>query len=257
MRKAVESVFLKWSEQFEGSVSWMYQDILGLVSTGIGNLIDFGKPVPDMNAPRLTGEPPEAALTLPWYWKLDGRPASRSDIASEWHAVKAHPTAAKRGHRVLEGLTNLRLSEDGIRELVLGKARLNEVTLRARFPHFDEWPAEAQLATHSMAWACGPAFHFPALAAALNAGDFYSAAARCHIDDSHNPGVTPRNAANVWLYECAQRVQVNGEDRETLRLHDGSVILPEPEETAPNTMPIIHANLDWSSLYEQSKKNEE
>ena len=41
--------------------------------------------------------------------------------------------------------------------------------LAKRFPEWEEWPADAQLATLSMAWACGPAFRFPRLEAALRA----------------------------------------------------------------------------------------
>lgn len=228
-RQSVIDKFAAFSESFEGAVSWMYLDILGLVTVAIGNLID---PMP-------------MALGLPFVDKTTGVPATRDGIAAEWSQVKNHPTAAKQGHRVLEGLTRLRLTPEGIAQVVNEKRELNEGILKKRFhctQHTDcaahpdlgaecptfgflSWPADAQLATHSMAWACGPMFHFPSLEAALKARDFAKAAATCHIDDSHNPGVTPRNAANKKMYTLAAKVVSDGLDPEPLYFYDG---LPQP-----------------------------
>ena len=50
MHPSVKSVFPSFSTKLEGRVPWMYCDVLGLVTIGIGNLID----------------PEEAALHLPF-----------------------------------------------------------------------------------------------------------------------------------------------------------------------------------------------
>lgn len=164
----------------------MYLDVLGLVTVAIGNLID----------------PISTALGLP-FRKTNGNLASRDEIAAEWQRLKADPHAASLGYRYAQRMTTLRLDPDGISSLVLGKLDSNNTELRLRFPDFEDWPADAQLATHSMAWACGPAFHFPALALALRAHDWMKAADEAHINTTNNPGVVPRNMANRMLYRNA------------------------------------------------------
>lgn len=186
MRSSVRLAFVEFSARFEGVVPWMYLDVLGLVTVGIGNLVD----------------PISAALSLPFV-RPDGSPATRDEIAAEWQRVKSHPTAAKQGHRVLKGVTSLRLTPEGIERVVYGKLDLNEAELRRRFPAWDSWPADAQLATHSMAWACGAWFRFPRLADALNALDFEEAERQCRINEKGNPGVAPRNIANKAMYRNA------------------------------------------------------
>jgi hypothetical protein len=178
----------------------MYTDILGLVTIAIGDLID----------------PVELALGLPFV-HADGSPASHAEIAAAWHAVKSDPRGPHLGWRYTAQLTTIRLTDEGVSEVVARKLDQNEADLRRRFPDFEEWPADAQLATHSMAWACGSGFRFPKLAAALLARDFETAARECHIDTDgpdhipntadDNNGVKPRNAANVILYENAAKVQ--------------------------------------------------
>jgi len=49
--------------------------------------------------------------------------------------------------------TSLRLTPEGIHQLVARKLALNHEILESRFPDINEWPADAQLATHSMSWA--------------------------------------------------------------------------------------------------------
>ena len=58
----------------------------------------------------------------------------------------------------------------------------------------------------SMAWACGPGFVFPQLAAALRAQDFRLACTHCTISEAGNPGIVPRNVLNRRLYLNAARV---------------------------------------------------
>jgi len=58
-----------------------------------------------------------------------------------------------------------------------------------------------------MAWACGAGFVriFPRLAKALDVGDFAAAARECHINETGNPGLKPRNVANKMLFRNASR----------------------------------------------------
>lgn len=186
MRPAVRANFVAFTEPLEGSCSYLYADVLGLVTTGIGNLVD----------------PVMYALDLPWK-RPDGSRASRDEIALAWHTVKDDPHAARLGHRYAARLTTLRLAPEDVSALVLGKLDANDAALRKRFPEWEQWPADSQLATHSMAWACGPNFRFPRLEAALRARDFLLAAEECHMRTDGNPGIVPRNTANRILYRNA------------------------------------------------------
>ena len=220
MRDSVRAAFVDFTTKFEGEVPWMYLDVLGLVTIGIGNLID----------------PIQTAMNLPFI-REDGSPADRAEIAAEWLRIKNHPTAARQGHRATEHVAKLRLLDDGVYSLVQGKLHQHDVYLRGRFPDFADWPADAQLATHSMAWACGPAFAFPLLATALRDGDFTTAASECHIAEFHagvfNAGIVPRNKANGILYRNAATVRAGGLDPEPLRY---PVDLSE-EVTQPELVP--------------------
>ncbi len=182
MRGSVRDAFISFNSPFEGIVHWMYADVKGLVTVGIGNLID---PLPK---------------GLPFVDKGTGLPASEAAILADWTRIKGDKSLAKLGHRACEHITQLRLTGTGVERLVYGKLDEMAGYLAKRFPEWEIWPADAQLATLSMAWACGPAFHFPKLEAALRDQDFIAASNECHINETGNPGVKPRNAANVALY---------------------------------------------------------
>lgn len=190
MRDVVRDAFVRFTGPMEGVVPWMYQDVKGLVTVAIGNLID----------------PIQYALPLP-FKKADGSFATRDEIAADWLRVKGHPGLATAGHRAAERIAQLRLDDEGVQLVVSRKLAQNADHLRRRFLEWDEWPACAQLATLSMAWACGPAFQFPMLAAVLNAQDFAEAAKQCHINEAGNPGLIPRNKRNKTLYRNAARVR--------------------------------------------------
>ncbi len=181
MRPAVERVWMTFSERFEGRLPFMYLDRKGLVTTGVGNLIDS----------------PAAALTLPWA-RPDGLPASRVDIENAWHKVKGRQDWRDRGGRAFGPLTTIRLSDAAIDGLVFRKLAENERAARERFPGYDTWPADAQLAILSMAWAAGAHVfaRFPKMCRALHGGDFEVAAAECELS---GVGVEPRNEANRIL----------------------------------------------------------
>jgi hypothetical protein len=248
MKASVREKFVWFTARYEGVVPWMYLDVKGLVTTAIGNLID----------------PIQYALPLPFVHP-DGRAASKDEIAAEWARVKNHPTAAKDGHRILKAVTSLRLTEEGIAKVVGAKLDLNWTFLKGRFPEIDSWPADAQLATLSMAWACGPAFRFRLLEAALRAQNFAMAAIECKMDTRGNPGLVPRNVANKILYRNAHVVgQFDVYNPETLYyprdLNDERETEPEfhygpPEDddepTPPPTRraPVISDLADFRKVY--------
>lgn len=200
MRQAVVSVFPTFSKAFEGYIHSFYLDVKGLVTTGVGNLIDT----------------PEEARKLPWKHP-DGRLASGSEITAAWHAVKAAQPALH--WKLYEHLTDLRLTDSDIDALVIGKLASNADYIKLHhFPGWDDFPADAQLGIMSMAWACGPGFphtfvNFATFAARQHWG---SAGLCCKIHEEGNPGVVPRNHANALCFENAAIVQTTGLDPEIL-----------------------------------------
>src|SRR5262245_24352577 len=102
---SVRDAFIKFSEPLEARVHWMYLDVKGLVTTGVGDLID----------------PVGRALALPWIHADDGAAATASEISDEWQLVKSRTDLAQSVFTAFEPLTRLRLTDASIDSLVLSK----------------------------------------------------------------------------------------------------------------------------------------
>ena len=102
MRQAVANKWLSINSQWEGYLPYMYLDVRGLVTTGMGNLID----------------PISLATALPWQ-RADGSPASQSEIVAAWQAVKARTDLESGYGQAYAQVTSLRLSKEAINALVL------------------------------------------------------------------------------------------------------------------------------------------
>jgi GH24 family phage-related lysozyme (muramidase) len=204
MYDSVRNAFIGFTTNYEGRINWMYLDIKGLVTIGIGNLID----------------PVELAVGLPMVQKSGGAAASEDDIRSEWATVKGHTELAQQGWRAAGAVTNLTISDADIDTLVLAKLEANATALKntSEFSGFESWPADAQLGILSMAWGLGPGFgpSWPHFRAACGAGDWNTAAAQCRIDETGNPGVRRRNDADQQLFQNAAAAVASGADLSTL-----------------------------------------
>jgi hypothetical protein len=212
MQQSVRDYFNLFSAKFEGRLGFMYLDVKGLVTTGVGNLID----------------PIGSAMLLPWVHKSDGTPASTTEISQEWNDVKSHQEMAPKGGGYFGSMTQLMLTDDAIDSLVLSKLEENERYLKNRFPQYDNWPADAQLGLLSMAWAMGPSFKFPRFETAVNSRppDFDMAAIESHMNDAGNPGLTPRNVANVLLFRNAASAVIRGMPFSTLYYPSDAATIP-------------------------------
>lgn len=205
-RAAVFPAFLPLTRQFEGgeSIAWPFLDVKGLVTTGMGLLIDD---------PSMGG--------LPWLHNAGG-PASPAEIADAYQTVKAAQDHSQLGggNAYWQNLTDLRLDADGFAQAVQNKFSSNENVMRGAFPAFDVYPADAQLGLHLLAWAMGPAFapKYPKFSAALRSSppDFATAAQESHLSEVGNPGVHPRNVAMLVAFSNAQAVQDSGSDPDAL-----------------------------------------
>lgn len=199
MKASVRANFVAMSVPWEGQVNHFYADVKNLITIGIGSLVD----------------PIETALVLPMY-RLDGVRANRQEIRDDWNAVKRNPHAARLGHRFAAKLTTLRMRDEDVYALTLAKLDANDKILQSRFPDFESLPADAQLSLHSLAWACGPHFHFPKMQAALAQRDFLTAAVESKMNEKGNPGLIPRNRGNRLMLQNAHVVECSGLDPELL-----------------------------------------
>ncbi|HZM26941.1 MAG TPA: hypothetical protein VFB89_06270 [Gemmatimonadales bacterium] len=198
MRQVVKEAWLEFTEPLEGGLNYLYADKLNLITTGYGNLVD----------------PLSMAMALPWM--IDGRAARPDEIATAWWTIKNDPNSAWRGHTYAKTLSALRLLPEAVHDLVYGKLRSNDAELGEAFAEFEEWPAMAQMAMHSWAWACGAHSPFPELFKALRKQDFAAAAVHIHINEDgadrihgtadDNRGLIPRNVANKILMRNAAKV---------------------------------------------------
>ncbi len=192
MHAAVRNAWRRFNESLEGLTTWMYLDVKGLVTTGMGNLID----------------PVQVALELTWRDAND-QPASADAVGQEWHRIKQNLALAHQGAQAARAVATLHLAESEIDALIQRRLDQNAAILQASpaFDDFDAWPADAQLALLSMAWAMGPGFGpgFPQFSRACAALDFSAAAADCEMNATGNPGLVRRNAANRQAFLYAAR----------------------------------------------------
>ena len=196
MRQTIKDNFSAFTAQLEGAVPWMYQDQLGLVTTGLGNLIDS------------VG----AAQALPWRHGENGPLATPAEVSAAWMLAKGATTDSQgRSAKATGGgqpfwgtLSDLRLDAAGISQLVSGKLDQVETDLKGALPAWETWPADAQLATLSMAWAMGSGFvaKFPSWKAAVtqNPPNWAGAAAQSHMQ---GVGIDDRNEINKELFLSA------------------------------------------------------
>lgn len=241
----------------------MYCDVLNLVTTGVGNLIDAGpNQNPGGNSPsavraRLNNVVSPAAMapamSLPWKLKgpgwttknpvaLDGI-VSQSAIAEAWTTVKrqneAVPDFSQQGGFKYAGLTALTLDMQAMKDLFTRTLNSFDASLAKRHPQYATAPADAQQAMMSMAWANGPNFDFPKFAAAVQARDWAQAAVESYFKGG---GGTPdkrtgRNADNVIMFNNANVVEKGGGDLDLLIFPgtSSSVVPVRPGVILPNT----------------------
>lgn len=231
MREVVRSAFHEFSGPLEGrELRHMYLDSVGinargdedgtgrkgLVTTATGCLID----------------PVSMATGHPWLHP-DGRLASLAEIVACWSLVKARQDLRRHGGMIydrLEGNT-LRLSPDAARNLVDRRLTWFDAELSQVFPDYESWPACAQLFALSWSWAVGVHARYPRMIAALNKGDYETAAEECTITPQRGT-IVKRNAANRILLRNAARVRDFKLDHDEINWK--SVIGVSDAETQPD-----------------------
>lgn len=223
MRTAVKDYFVKFSQPFEGIVNTPYLDKRGLVTVGMGDLID----------------PVNLGWDLPWL-RADGSRATQSDFIGEWNTIKGldgtngKPDAAREGWVTAARYAKLHLSDADVQALVSAKLESDAAVLRKRVRNYDYMCCDAQLFLHSWAWAVGPQANYNRMLKLLGDNKYYDAIAECDINPKVGTIIT-RNSANHQLLMNAQRVYV----RSTQYAPDNPMYL-DPDK-------LMYPGLDGSS----------
>jgi len=177
MRPSVLSAWKPWNVPNEGWTNFPYPDSIGLLTVGMGDMID-----PDRG-----GDP----YSLPW--TIGGAPADATTVRDQLEALKAlYPGVQS---LAAAPYTTIRLSDDAILALIANRIAANEVDLRKSFPNWDSFPADGQAAIMSKAWAMGsgfvPVLGFTKFAELVNAGQWAASIPEGHY---HGAGTQGRQA---------------------------------------------------------------
>ena len=206
-RASVVNSFIPWSGPFEGPLlPYAYTDVDGWVTTGTGNMIDAATPgqKKGVNCGKGTSTPcgqatPTAkARSMPWVG---------GSIDADWTAIKA--AWPRTQSTACAGITHARLPQAYLVQLAMDQMKANERDILKMVPGFASLPADAQLALHSMMWAMGSGAlaTYKGLLAAVNSGDFLTAAAQSHM---RGDGIDMRNLANKLLFTNAAAIKAAG-----------------------------------------------
>lgn len=177
-------------EWFEGAIPWMYLDTRGYVTVGVGLML------PDV----------AAAQKLPFM--AGSRAASEEEIGAEYARVEAMAMGRPAlYYRKDNGLVLEKAEIDSLLRTVLAGF---EGELRGKLTGYDGFPDGVKLALLDMAYNLGPVglLHgYPALIAAVEAGNWAKAASNCF---RHGPGA----ARNQWTQKMFLQNVVGALDAE-------------------------------------------
>ena len=177
MHSSAKERFVEYLREFEGFANWMYLDSRGLVSTGIGILLD---PY-ETYCRRL-------CKNVSWYDKDPRQKASDAELQKEFELVKSKngpagapvwtkdPATNFASYRTFEPITRYRLNEADVVKEVLNITAIKESSCRQYFgPAYDTYPADVQVVLTQMAYGGGLAARKDDLKPLLAARDWLAA----------------------------------------------------------------------------------
>jgi hypothetical protein len=232
MQSCVGDIWLDFNLKLEGRVPFMYLDLRGYLSVGIGDIIDAA--AVGLAAP--TEEERTASLDLAFklrWLRTDGSPAEAAEIADEWDRTKGRTDLAARGPGAFRPpVTSLHVDAAVADRFALGRLSNMELALTSReaFAAFDSWPADAQLGLLSIAFKWGTDFQHPLLEQHLAAGDF-GAAAEVSVLNPNIGSYILRNERNAKLFNNAAVVAGEGRDFSQLVYPEAAGVAGDPPET--------------------------
>jgi GH24 family phage-related lysozyme (muramidase) len=192
MHQSVRAIFPTFASSLEAKADHMYLDRKGLVSIGIGCIID---PLP-------------MVIDLPFKRRSDRASANRVEVVQEWRRIKNDKSLIAADRDDVRKVTSLVMNISDIDRLICSRLLSSQKILRKTFGQWDQWPADAQLAVLSMAWSEGSDFmySFPKLVSFCLANDWSGAAGECAIKTFRNDKVAPRNRIDRDMFVTAARV---------------------------------------------------
>ncbi|MCP5418958.1 MAG: hypothetical protein H6970_00505 [Gammaproteobacteria bacterium] len=187
----------------EGKYNHMYLDIKGLVTVGVGYLIDSVA----------------SAQQLEFRTKGGGI-ASSGQVAEEWNKVKSRTDLIKKGGAAFAAMTTLELSNNGIESMMARKIEADEKYLKTNpvarkyYGSFNAYPADAQMAILGIAYGIMPIppFGWNKFPEACHDGDFLTASQECSIKNAP----PKRNSSHKLMLENADAVIYNQMDIDQL-----------------------------------------
>lgn len=236
MRQSVFDAFVRFSQPLEGLTHNPYLDVKGLLTVGLGCLID----------------PPETAASLPWTF-ADGSGVPAAEVLAQLRALKSQQglKSYRFDSPAVLNATTIRITDAGVLDVASKRMLANEALFAKAFPGYGAWPADAQLFAHSMAWAIGagwpsifgncsrllksepPQFLLAATGSpTAHPGD---ASAPSDISAHNNAGIVPRNAQNRLLLSNAQIVIDRGLPRDVLYWPSTPLLVSEPPTGSANS----------------------
>lgn len=200
MHQSVINALPNFLKQYEGKVNFMYLDVKGLVTIGIGHLID----------------PVDQALKLEFGTKGGGGAVGSGDVTAEWQTVKGRQDLVGKGSAAFNAITRLELTDNGIASMVNYDAKSIENYIKTNasasrfYSNWDNWPADAQLGFLGVAWGGIPLpqFGWHKFPEACKAEDWDTAAVECKIN---SPIAAGRNEAHKLMFMNAAAVKSNGD----------------------------------------------
>lgn len=200
MHASAKNALYDFLKQYEGKVNFMYLDVKGLVTVGVGHLID----------------PIHQALKLEFRKKGGNSPVSAGEVQAEWQYVKSRKDLMMKGGEAYGAITTLELSDNGIKAMVQSHAAGIENYIKTNpaaskfYGDFDKWPADAQLGFMGVAWGGIPIpqFGWHKFPEACRVQDWDKAAAECKIT---SPIAAGRNEAHKTMFLNAAAVKWNGD----------------------------------------------
>jgi len=196
IRPSVLDQWVPFSVTFESFLDFLYLDDEGLVTIGMGLLVD----------------PQKYLAGIDFVFPATGKPAGPADVAAAWLKVKGLQKLAKGGGAAFASFTTIRATADSLTRAAQRKLAADVALLLPFFPAFAAFPAAGQLLILSMAWAMGPEefAKWPHFCAAVNAGDWaavavpHGAPASCEMSEvGENASFHLRNLANLELAKAA------------------------------------------------------
>ncbi len=177
--------------RWEGQFPWLYRDVFGYATIGIGNLVHDA----------------DEATDLPFRNLTENRPATADEIRHEFTRVMSCQRGQRASAYRATRPPRIELSEGTIAQMVVKRLEREFLPgIRQMMPNFDSFPEPAQACLVDMAYNLGigrPSTHdrkatglhaFGKLIVACNRGDWAEAARHCHVS-------TSREERNAWRAE--------------------------------------------------------